>query len=124
MIRWTKVDSLMLLFRYRPELCRCNMCWKDERTLLIGWADSVKVYLYFFSFLCLCSYKRYIFIFSPFCACVLTKGISLFFLLSVRVFVTKGVPLCFLFSVLPFTGLSIRGITRYFYPPKMVFGTS
>jgi hypothetical protein len=23
-----------------------------------------------------------------------------------------------------YTGLSIRGETRYFYPPKMVFGTS
>ena len=65
MLRWTKVDLLMLLFRYRPELCRCNMCWKDERTLLIGWADRVKVYLYFFSFLCMVSLQKvYLYVFS------------------------------------------------------------
>jgi len=29
-----------------------------------------------------------------------------------------------LFILLSNTGLSIRGDTRYFYPPKMVFGTS
>ncbi|XP_076360932.1 vacuolar protein sorting-associated protein light isoform X2 [Tachypleus tridentatus] len=27
----------------RPELYRCNMFWKDEKTLLIGWADRIKV---------------------------------------------------------------------------------
>eukprot|EP00058_Branchiostoma_floridae_P023305 XP_002608795.1 hypothetical protein BRAFLDRAFT_125598 [Branchiostoma floridae] len=27
----------------RPELYRCNMCWKDDTTLLIGWGDSIKV---------------------------------------------------------------------------------
>ena len=68
MLRWTKVNLLMLLFRYRPELCRCNMCWKDERTLLIGWADRVKVYLYFFSFLCMCSLQKvYLYVFSFLC---------------------------------------------------------
>jgi hypothetical protein len=68
MLRWTKVNLLMLLFRYLPELCRCNMCWKDERTLLIGWADRVKVYLYFFSFLCMCSLQKvYLYVFSFLC---------------------------------------------------------
>ncbi|XP_071158448.1 vacuolar protein sorting-associated protein 41 homolog [Mytilus edulis] len=28
---------------YRPELYRCNLCWRNEKTLLIGWADRVKV---------------------------------------------------------------------------------
>ncbi|KAJ3398291.1 hypothetical protein CcCBS67573_g05422 [Chytriomyces confervae] len=27
----------------RADLFRCNLCWKDESTLMIGWADSVKV---------------------------------------------------------------------------------
>ncbi|ELU13950.1 hypothetical protein CAPTEDRAFT_174173 [Capitella teleta] len=27
----------------RPEIYRCSLCWKDEFTLLIGWADQVKV---------------------------------------------------------------------------------
>mmetsp|Transcript_26359 Transcript_26359/g.79200 ORF Transcript_26359/g.79200 Transcript_26359/m.79200 type:complete len:896 (-) Transcript_26359:107-2794(-) len=27
----------------RPDLYRCRLAWKDDRTLLIGWADSVKV---------------------------------------------------------------------------------
>ena len=27
----------------RPELYRCNLCWRDNRTLLIGWGNSVKV---------------------------------------------------------------------------------
>ena len=26
----------------RPELYRCNLCWKDDTTLLIGWGDTVK----------------------------------------------------------------------------------
>ena len=29
--------------RLRPELYRCNLCWKDDWTLLIGWASSIKV---------------------------------------------------------------------------------
>ncbi|CAG2113369.1 unnamed protein product [Medioppia subpectinata] len=29
--------------RFRPELFRCHFCWKDDRTLLIGWADSIKI---------------------------------------------------------------------------------
>ncbi|KAG1659621.1 Vacuolar protein sorting-associated protein 41 [Nymphon striatum] len=29
--------------RLRSELYRCNLFWKDDRTLLVGWADSVKV---------------------------------------------------------------------------------
>ncbi|CAH1788445.1 unnamed protein product [Owenia fusiformis] len=29
--------------KLRPELYRCNLCWKDTTTLLIGWGDSVKV---------------------------------------------------------------------------------
>lgn len=27
----------------RPDMYRCRLAWKDDRTLLIGWADSVKV---------------------------------------------------------------------------------
>ena len=27
----------------RPDLYRCHLCWRDDRTLLIGWADCVKV---------------------------------------------------------------------------------
>ena len=27
----------------RPEIYRCNLCWKDEKVLLIGWGDMVKV---------------------------------------------------------------------------------
>ncbi|ORY04934.1 vacuolar protein sorting-associated protein 41 [Basidiobolus meristosporus CBS 931.73] len=27
----------------RADLYRCHLCWKTEKTLLIGWADSVKV---------------------------------------------------------------------------------
>ncbi|KAJ3188513.1 Vacuolar protein sorting-associated protein 41 [Irineochytrium annulatum] len=27
----------------RADLFRCNLCWKEDDTLLIGWADSVKV---------------------------------------------------------------------------------
>lgn len=28
---------------YRPELYRCCLCWRDDVTLLIGWADMVQV---------------------------------------------------------------------------------
>ncbi|XP_078376476.1 vacuolar protein sorting-associated protein 41 homolog isoform X2 [Oculina patagonica] len=28
---------------YRPELYRCCLCWRDDVTLLIGWADTVQV---------------------------------------------------------------------------------
>lgn len=28
---------------YRPELYRCCLCWKDDITLLIGWADMVQI---------------------------------------------------------------------------------
>jgi hypothetical protein len=27
----------------RGDLYRCRMCWKDDSTLLIGWADMVKI---------------------------------------------------------------------------------
>ena len=27
----------------RPDLYRCCLCWENDRTLIIGWADSVKV---------------------------------------------------------------------------------
>ncbi|XP_072029867.1 vacuolar protein sorting-associated protein 41 homolog isoform X2 [Amphiura filiformis] len=27
----------------RTELYRCNLCWKDKSTLLVGWADRIKV---------------------------------------------------------------------------------
>ena len=29
--------------RLRPEIYRCNLHWRNDRTLLIGWGDSVKV---------------------------------------------------------------------------------
>ena len=32
-----------LIFRLRSDLYRCNLYWEDDRTLLIGWANSVKV---------------------------------------------------------------------------------
>ena len=36
--------NLMLSFcSYRPELYRCCLCWRDDVTLLIGWADMVQV---------------------------------------------------------------------------------
>ncbi|XP_065929628.1 vacuolar protein sorting-associated protein 41 homolog isoform X2 [Magallana gigas] len=28
---------------YRPDQYKCNMCWKDGHTLLLAWADKVKV---------------------------------------------------------------------------------
>lgn len=27
----------------RAELYRCNLCWENDVTLIIGWADSVKI---------------------------------------------------------------------------------
>ncbi|KAJ3030993.1 UNVERIFIED_CONTAM: Vacuolar protein sorting-associated protein 41, partial [Siphonaria sp. JEL0065] len=27
----------------RADLYRCNLCWQDDETLMIGWADSVKI---------------------------------------------------------------------------------
>ena len=27
----------------RAEMYCCSLCWKDERTLLIGWGDKIKV---------------------------------------------------------------------------------
>eukprot|EP01119_Soliformovum_irregulare_P019120 TRINITY_DN5998_c0_g1_i1.p1 TRINITY_DN5998_c0_g1~~TRINITY_DN5998_c0_g1_i1.p1 ORF type:complete len:882 (+),score=254.78 TRINITY_DN5998_c0_g1_i1:60-2705(+) len=27
----------------RPDLYRCHLCWENENTLLIGWADSIKI---------------------------------------------------------------------------------
>lgn len=33
----------MFLSSYRPELYRCCLCWRDDVTLLIGWADMVQV---------------------------------------------------------------------------------
>ena len=29
---------------HRADLCHCCLYWRDDRTLLIGWADSVKVH--------------------------------------------------------------------------------
>ncbi|XP_054157899.1 vacuolar protein sorting-associated protein 41 homolog [Oppia nitens] len=31
------------LQRFRPELFKCHFCWKDDKTLLIGWADTIKI---------------------------------------------------------------------------------
>ena len=38
--------------KLRTELYRCNLCWKDKTTLLVGWADRIKVntFLIFFSY--------------------------------------------------------------------------
>ena len=32
-----------LVFSPRPQLYRCNLHWQDPVTLLIGWADNIKV---------------------------------------------------------------------------------
>jgi len=32
-----------LVVSVRTDVCRCNLCWKDEVTLIIGWAKSIKV---------------------------------------------------------------------------------
>lgn len=34
---------IYVIFRLRSDLYRCNLYWEDDRTLLIGWANSVKV---------------------------------------------------------------------------------
>ena len=39
-IKYTYVFSL------RPELHICQLVWRDSRTLLIGWGDSVKVNIF------------------------------------------------------------------------------
>lgn len=28
---------------YRSDYYQCNLCWKDDRTLLVGWADLIKI---------------------------------------------------------------------------------
>ena len=30
-------------FSALPEYYRCNLCWKNSTTLLVGWVDKVKV---------------------------------------------------------------------------------
>ncbi|CAG0885065.1 unnamed protein product [Darwinula stevensoni] len=30
-------------YRFRPELLRCYLHWRDDRSLFIGWADTIKV---------------------------------------------------------------------------------
>ncbi|XP_052801970.1 vacuolar protein sorting-associated protein 41 homolog isoform X2 [Mya arenaria] len=41
----SRITSISKDHNYRPDLHNCNLHWKDERTLLIGWADTVKVCL-------------------------------------------------------------------------------
>ncbi|KAI8838577.1 hypothetical protein BJ741DRAFT_681563 [Chytriomyces cf. hyalinus JEL632] len=36
-------NSHTLIAPSEAHLFRCNLCWKDENTLMIGWADSVKI---------------------------------------------------------------------------------
>ena len=40
----------VMLASVRTDVCRCNLCWKDEMSLIIGWAKSIKVQSYFISF--------------------------------------------------------------------------
>ncbi|KAI4491843.1 PREDICTED: vacuolar protein sorting-associated protein 41 homolog [Polistes canadensis] len=37
LIKWTKTDEAL------PEHYRCNLRWSDDRTLLIGWVDIVRI---------------------------------------------------------------------------------
>jgi hypothetical protein len=39
------VVNIMFAFCFRalPEHYRCNLCWKNSTTLLVGWVDTVKV---------------------------------------------------------------------------------
>ena len=39
-----RFSVIIYLGSYRPELYRCCLCWKDDITLLIGWADMVQVW--------------------------------------------------------------------------------
>ena len=34
---------MLAIFRLDVKIFRCNLCWKDDKTLIIGWADSIKV---------------------------------------------------------------------------------
>lgn len=36
-------NRFVFLSSYRPELYQCCLCWRDDVTLLIGWADMVQV---------------------------------------------------------------------------------
>lgn len=35
--------TVLVVFRQRPDLYRCSMCWRDESSLLIGYGDQVRV---------------------------------------------------------------------------------
>jgi hypothetical protein len=39
------VINIMFAFCYSalPEHYRCNLCWKNSTTLLVGWVDTVRV---------------------------------------------------------------------------------
>ncbi|KAG8308451.1 Vacuolar protein sorting-associated protein 41 [Homalodisca vitripennis] len=37
LIKWTKSTN------FQNEKARCNLCWKDTNTLLVGWLDSVRI---------------------------------------------------------------------------------
>ncbi|KAL4222561.1 Vacuolar protein sorting-associated protein 41 [Mactra antiquata] len=41
----SRITSISKDHNHRPDLYHCNLHWKDERTLLVGWADTVKVVL-------------------------------------------------------------------------------
>ncbi|XP_060554893.1 vacuolar protein sorting-associated protein 41 homolog isoform X2 [Ruditapes philippinarum] len=40
-----RITSIAKDHNHRPDLYQCNLYWQDERRLLIGWADTVKVCL-------------------------------------------------------------------------------
>jgi len=53
--------TLILVDSVRTDVCRCNLCWKDETTLIIGWAKSVKVFMQFdFFIVSVCSLNTYV----------------------------------------------------------------
>ena len=39
--------TLLPLRKYHQDLYKCNICWKDDKTLLIAWADVIKVEFFF-----------------------------------------------------------------------------
>ncbi|XP_078322201.1 vacuolar protein sorting-associated protein 41 homolog isoform X1 [Crassostrea virginica] len=39
----TRITFISKDHSYRADLYKCNMCWKDGQTLLLAWADKVKV---------------------------------------------------------------------------------
>ena len=44
---WDRIGGIKINCEFskslRPELYRCNLTWKDNQTLLIGWTDWIKI---------------------------------------------------------------------------------